>query len=198
MRLRRLYKMKTSVNISPSTDTPSNSYLTPETQEKIIDVITDKIVVHVPVETTETAIPLFQSYTAEPLLQETITPAEAWATATVAQPLIAKGVKVYNDTPPPPSEPRPREYVVMTVDEEVNDINFAGNTNRRKESLISFIIQGQGNTFENWVVEISKLIQDILRQERTKGKVRSITNRDVGFDETSRLLSRIITVWYQY
>lgn len=192
--------MKTSVEIKPA-ETPPDSPISPETQEQVKDLITEKIVIQPiiqPVQVQgETEPVIFQTYTAEPSLAETITEAEKWAVATIAQPLIAKGVKVYNDNIPK-NEVRPREYVVMSVDDEVGDIDFADNKNDRTESLVTFIIQGQGNTFNNWVVEISNLIMDILRQERTKGKVRDITNRNIGLDETTNLLSRVITVWYRF
>lgn len=192
--------MKTSIDIKPS-ETPPDSIISPETQEQVKDLIQEKIVIQPIVQPIqvqgETEPIVFQSYTAEPSLAETITEAEKWAVATVAQPLIAKGVTVYNDNIPAGTI-RPREYVVMSVDDEVGDVDFADNKNDRTESLVTFIIQGQGNTFQNWVVEISNLIMDILRQERTKGKVRSITNRNIGIDETTNLLSRVITVFYRY
>lgn len=193
--------MKTSVTIKPSTETQTET-LSPEVIEQAQQAVKQEVVLQPIVQpivyqdASEQPIK-WQTYTAEPLLAETITEAEKWAVQTIAQPLIAKGVKVYNDTIPP-NEVRPREYVVLSVDDEVGDIDFSDNKNERTESLVTFIIQGQGNTFQNWVVEISNLIMDILRQERTKGKIRSVTNRTVGLDETTNLLSRIISVWYRF
>lgn len=171
---------------------------TSEIQHRVVEkLILPEIIQPYRILDAEQLPPQFQLYTADPQFEEIITPAESWAWNKIALPIIAKGIKVYNDNIPP-NTVRPREYVVMSVDDDITDINFSGNKNNKTESLVTFIIQGEGNTFQNWVVEISNSIMDILRKERKNGKVRNISNRNIGLDEITNLLSRVITVIYEY
>jgi hypothetical protein len=123
--------------------------------------------------------------------------AETWAWQNIAQEIEAKGITVYNDNIPQ-NTIRPETYVVITVDEEIQDVMFSDNKNQKRESLITCIIQGHGNTFKNLVAEVSNGIQWNLRKFREQGIVRNITNRNIGYDEDKDILTRIITFWYRY
>jgi hypothetical protein len=123
--------------------------------------------------------------------------AETWVVENISQPLISKGIKVYNDNIPK-NAVRPETYVVITVDEEIQDIMFADNRNYKRESLISCIIQGHSNTFKNLVNEVANNIQWNLREFREQGIVRNISNRNIGYDEDKDILTRIVTFFYIY
>lgn len=191
--------------ILPPLETPpqaAESLIPSETQEQVKDLIAEKIVIQpivqpIQVQSDEQLKPQFQTFTADPQFEEVATYAETWTWQNIAQPIIARGVKVYNDNIPE-NEIRPREYVVMSVDDQVQDINFADNRNQNEESLVTLIIQGFGNTFDNWVVEISNFIHELLRGFREQGKVHSIVNRNIGIDETTQTLSRTINFWLVY
>jgi hypothetical protein len=133
----------------------------------------------------------------EPAFIEQPTPAEKWVIQNIAIPVQSKGITVYNDNIPQ-NTVRPDTYVVIIVDEEIRDIYFAGNKNINEESLITIIIQGHNTTFDNWVVECSNYIQDLLRDFRAKGIVRNITNRNIGYDEEKQITTRTITFFYKY
>lgn len=169
-----------------------------EVQQKVVEkLILPEIIQPIVVQSNEQIKPQFQLFTADPQFEEKATYAETWTWQNIALPTIAKGVKFYNDNIPA-DEVRPREYVVMSVDDEVRDINFANDKNNNEESFCTLIIQGLGYTFNNWVVEISKFVHGLLRDFRKKGDVHSINNRKIGFDETTQILSRTITFWLQY
>lgn len=193
---------KTEVILASSTEATETPSLSETEQSEIVDAIQEKIIIQpiiqpIQTQTVELLIPQFQTFTADPQFEEIATYAETWNWENVAKPIIAKGVTVYNDNIPA-NIVRPREYCVFTADDEVRDINFAGNKNFDEESLCTWVIQGNGNTFENWVVEISKFIHELLRGFRKQGKIHSTTNRKVGFDETTNILSRTITFWLYF
>lgn len=189
--------MKSEVTIPYSPTEPLDN----ETQEQVVSAVQEKIVIQpiiqpIQVQGEESLI-TWASYTPEPSFEEIITPAESWTWQNIAKPIQAKGVKVYNEVVPI-NEVRPQEYVVMSVDNEIRDIGFADNTNYNEESFIILTIQGHGNTFENWVVEASKFTHEILRGYRERGIVHSISNRKIGFDETTQMLSQTISFWLVY
>lgn len=191
--------IKTEVTLAPVEETTPQNTLSSETiqeiQQQVAETVTLQPIVQPIVYESESELPIqWQTYTLDPMIEEKITPAEKYVNETFAQPIIAKGVTVYNDTIPTGTV-RPTTYVVFTVDDELRDISFSDNKNQQQDSFVTFIIQGRGNTFQNWVVEVADVLQDIARVERNKKKIHNITNRSIGFDEENNLLSRTFTFW---
>ena len=197
-------KLKTSIELPPeapqSLVEPLKEQVTQQITEQIQSqpTILQPIVQPIIKEEQKLSEKIMWGATSGTVLQEIITPSEQFAVDKIAHPLKSKGVTVYLYNIPANLVFRPNEYVIIIPDDRIGGIDFADNRKQRDECRTQVIIQGHGDTMQNYVLEISLMIYKILEDELAQGRIHRLSeNEDNGYDVNVDIYTRTVSYWYR-
>jgi len=197
--------IKKEVILTPAETQPKEPIIPQDAQEEIQDKISTEILPTIIQPIQPVIQPIFEQNPIQFLSTSTtkgldfITPAEKWAVETIGQTVASHNVTVYLGEKRIPLI-RPQEYLIILINQQLGEIEFADNESGINTSQINFIVQGIGDQFESKGEKIYfRIIRRLRRERKNNMNVFNINPIGyIGWDKDANLSSWSVSCIYQY